>query len=103
MASVGSHASKPLKAASGERASFTTSTTSSISSVLYRLLVIRAFNAYWMLTFFQPDEYFQALEPAWQAAFGDASAAWLTWVSISICLSLQLNISSIPRENMTEM
>ncbi|KAL2752649.1 glycosyltransferase family 22 protein [Sodiomyces alcalophilus JCM 7366] len=77
MASIGSHTPRPLKAVSDERAPVTT--TSSPSSVFYRLLVIRAFNAYWLLTFFQPDEYFQALEPAWQRAFGDASAAWLTW------------------------
>lgn len=30
-------------------------------------------------TFFQPDEYFQALEPAWNLAFGPNSGAWLTW------------------------
>ncbi|PSS03830.1 GPI mannosyltransferase 3 [Coniella lustricola] len=30
-------------------------------------------------TFFQPDEYFQALEPAWNLAFGPHSGAWLTW------------------------
>lgn len=30
-------------------------------------------------SFFQPDEYFQALEPAWNLAFGPASGAWLTW------------------------
>lgn len=31
-------------------------------------------------TFFQPDEYFQALEPAWNLVFGPNSGAWLTWV-----------------------
>ncbi|KAL9949414.1 glycosylphosphatidylinositol anchor biosynthesis [Verticillium nonalfalfae] len=49
------------------------------TAVLLRLLVIRAFNAYWVTTFFQPDEYFQALEPAWQMAFGPGAGAWLTW------------------------
>jgi phosphatidylinositol glycan class B len=32
-------------------------------------------------TFFQPDEFFQSLEPAWQLAFGDTSNAWITWVN----------------------
>jgi hypothetical protein len=32
-------------------------------------------------TFFQPDEYFQSLEPAWQIAFGEDQGAWITWVS----------------------
>lgn len=49
--------------------------------VFARLVVIRAFNAYWLCTFFQPDEYFQSLEPAWRLAFGEGSGAWVTWVS----------------------
>ena len=40
----------------------------------------RLFNAVTVGTFFQPDEYFQALEPAWQLAFGEKSGAWMTWV-----------------------
>lgn len=52
------------------------------ATVFLRLLVIRAFNAYWLCTFFQPDEYFQSLEPAWRMAFGDAAGAWVTWVSL---------------------
>ncbi|OHE94595.1 Alg9-like mannosyltransferase [Colletotrichum orchidophilum] len=48
-------------------------------SVFRSLLVIRLLNAWWVLTFFQPDEYFQALEPAWRMAFGEGSGAWITW------------------------
>ncbi|KAK1517575.1 Alg9-like mannosyltransferase [Colletotrichum paranaense] len=48
-------------------------------SVFRSLLVIRLLNAWWVLTFFQPDEYFQALEPAWRIAFGQGSGAWITW------------------------
>ena len=44
------------------------------------LLVFRIINALSVKTFFQPDEYFQSLEPAWLAAFGDGSGAWITWV-----------------------
>lgn len=44
------------------------------------LLVFRCVNAVLIWTFFQPDEYFQSLEPAWQMAFGSDSGAWITWV-----------------------
>lgn len=47
---------------------------------LQNLIIIRLVNAWWINTFFQPDEYFQSLEPAWQLAFGSNSGAWLTWV-----------------------
>ncbi|KAK1779230.1 Alg9-like mannosyltransferase family-domain-containing protein [Copromyces sp. CBS 386.78] len=50
-----------------------------IKDVLTLLLVFRFINAIVLRTFFQPDEYFQALEPAWNMAFGDQSGAWLTW------------------------
>ncbi|KAG4436254.1 hypothetical protein IFR05_008273 [Cadophora sp. M221] len=43
------------------------------------LLIFRCINALAVQTFFQPDEYFQSLEPAWQLAFGPQSGAWLTW------------------------
>jgi len=45
------------------------------------LLIFRFINALCVRTFFQPDEYFQSLEPAWQIAFGSQSGAWITWVS----------------------
>ncbi|KAF8425651.1 Alg9-like mannosyltransferase family-domain-containing protein [Tirmania nivea] len=40
------------------------------------VLSIRVINAVSVSTFFQPDEYFQALEPAWRMVFGEG---WLTW------------------------
>ncbi|KAM5345397.1 hypothetical protein ACJ41O_011259 [Fusarium nematophilum] len=43
------------------------------------IIVIRLINAWWLATFFQPDEFFQSLEPAWDLAFGTESGAWLTW------------------------
>lgn len=48
--------------------------------IFVALLVARSVNALAVKTFFQPDEYFQSLEPAWQTAFGDGSGAWITWV-----------------------
>ena len=41
----------------------------------------RILNALSVRNFFQPDEYFQSLEPAWQIAFGKDSGAWITWVN----------------------
>jgi hypothetical protein len=48
--------------------------------VLGILLALRITNALSIKTFFQPDEYFQSLEPAWQIVFGAESGAWITWV-----------------------
>lgn len=48
--------------------------------VFLALFAFRLINAYFVQTFFQPDEYFQSLEPAWDIAFGPDSGAWLTWV-----------------------
>ena len=45
------------------------------------LVAFRILNALSVKTFFQPDEYFQSLEPAWQIAFGKGSGAWITWVN----------------------
>ena len=45
------------------------------------LLAFRILNALSIKTFFQPDEFFQSLEPAWEIAFGAESGAWITWVS----------------------
>lgn len=45
------------------------------------LLAFRIANALLLRTFFQPDEFYQALEPAWQLTFGPESGAWITWVS----------------------
>src|SRR3954467_8297205 len=46
------------------------------------ILAFRFINTLCVKTFFQPDEYFQSLEPAWQVAFGSQSGAWITWVWI---------------------
>jgi hypothetical protein len=46
------------------------------------LLAFRFINVLCVATFFQPDEYFQSLEPAWQMAFGSQSGAWITWVRV---------------------
>ncbi|RMZ75742.1 hypothetical protein DV737_g5155, partial [Chaetothyriales sp. CBS 132003] len=47
--------------------------------VLLFLIASRILNALVLQTFFQPDEYFQALEPGWNFAFGQGSGAWVTW------------------------
>ena len=53
----------------------------SIHSTIFLFLIsLRILNALSLRTFFQPDEYFQALEPAWQLAFPDDGGAWITWV-----------------------
>ena len=49
------------------------------SDVWMMLIIFRCINALLVWTFFQPDEYFQSLEPAWQMAFGSQSGAWITW------------------------
>ena len=48
--------------------------------ILLFLIAFRILNALTIQTFFQPDEYFQSLEPAWQMTFGTDSGAWITWV-----------------------
>ncbi|KAI1854624.1 hypothetical protein JX266_000742 [Neoarthrinium moseri] len=52
---------------------------SQLKDALAVLFAIRLINALCVRTFFQPDEYFQALEPAWQMVFGPDSGAWMTW------------------------
>ena len=47
------------------------------------LIALRILNALSIRTYFQPDEYFQSLEPAWRMAFGGGSGAWITWVGLS--------------------
>ena len=53
-----------------------------IQRVLLGLIALRIVNALTIRTFFQPDEYFQSLEPAWAIAFGKDSGAWITWVNL---------------------
>lgn len=50
-------------------------------NILLFIVAFRVLNALSVHTFFQPDEYFQSLEPAWQIVFGKESGAWITWVS----------------------
>lgn len=50
-----------------------------LAAVATGLIILRVANALSIKTFFQPDEYFQSLEPAWQSAFGEESGAWITW------------------------
>ncbi|KAK8049180.1 GPI mannosyltransferase [Apiospora phragmitis] len=51
-----------------------------VRDALSVLFGFRLLNALCLRTFFQPDEYFQALEPAWRIAFGADSGPWMTWV-----------------------
>ncbi|KAI1331201.1 glycosyltransferase family 22 protein [Xylariaceae sp. FL0255] len=54
-------------------------TTGVVQETLFAIFFVRLVNSYCVRTFFQPDEYFQALEPAWQMIYGDNSGAWITW------------------------
>jgi phosphatidylinositol glycan class B len=47
--------------------------------VLQIAILIRLLNVSCIRTFFQPDEFFQSLEPAWNLAFGPSGGAWMTW------------------------
>src|ERR1700732_5279038 len=46
------------------------------SPPLLILLILRIFNAYTTITFFQPDEYYQSLEVAWTHVFGYGETTW---------------------------
>jgi phosphatidylinositol glycan class B len=48
-------------------------------TVFTALLAFRTINGLILKTFFQPDEFFQSLEPAWHWTFGSMSGAWITW------------------------
>ncbi|KAG8533158.1 uncharacterized protein KY384_001941 [Bacidia gigantensis] len=48
------------------------------------LVAYRIVNALSIRTFFQPDEFFQSLEPAWEIAFGANAGAWITWLALTI-------------------
>ncbi|KAL3475688.1 Alg9-like mannosyltransferase family-domain-containing protein [Aspergillus californicus] len=51
----------------------------STSNILLFLVAFRILNALTVRTFFQPDEFFQSLEPAWKVAFGENQGSWITW------------------------
>jgi len=57
---------------------------STSQDILIFLVAFRVLNALSIRTFFQPDEFFQSLEPAWAIAFGPDSGAWITWVSFFV-------------------
>jgi len=44
--------------------------------LLVFLISLRILNALTITTFFQPDEYYQSLEPAWHAVFGYGELTW---------------------------
>jgi len=44
--------------------------------ILLALICIRVFNALTITTFFQPDEYYQSLEPAWKLVYGYGETTW---------------------------
>ena len=44
--------------------------------LLLLLISLRVFNALTITTFFQPDEYYQSLEPAWRKVFGYGELTW---------------------------
>ncbi|KAI0887497.1 glycosyltransferase family 22 protein [Annulohypoxylon maeteangense] len=50
-----------------------------VRDALAVIFAVRFANALCVRTFFQPDEYFQALEPAWNMLFGNEGGAWITW------------------------
>ncbi|KAL4936359.1 hypothetical protein BDV06DRAFT_205224 [Aspergillus oleicola] len=49
------------------------------ANILLFLIGFRLLNALTVRTFFQPDEFFQSLEPAWRIAFGEGQGPWITW------------------------
>lgn len=57
----------------------TTAASKYTAFVFVFLLIIRLINALTIKTFFQPDEYYQSLEPALVSAFGTNVNAWITW------------------------
>lgn len=44
--------------------------------LLLVLISLRMLNALTIKTFFQPDEYYQSLEPAWKSVFGYGELTW---------------------------
>lgn len=84
MSSVSSNAGK--RATSGPKSPTVQRATSPFWKGLLQnhgflvVLSLRLLAALSIKTFFQPDEYYQSLEPAWWLAFGDKSGAWITWV-----------------------
>lgn len=63
-----------------KRAAQRVKATAVAQDILFFLIGFRIVNCLSIKTFFQPDEFFQSLEPAWEIAFGADSGAWITWV-----------------------
>lgn len=71
------------------------------STVFLSLIAFRLINALLVRTFFQPDEFFQSLEPAWQLAFGKDQGAWMTWVGLLLYYRLMLLLTTTGMEKST--
>jgi phosphatidylinositol glycan class B len=71
----------PVQAqASAGNAKYSNNTSWKLQLFLFTaLFAFRIVNGSTLKTFFQPDEFFQALEPAWHWTFGSLSGAWITW------------------------
>ncbi|KAB8205081.1 GPI mannosyltransferase 3 [Aspergillus parasiticus] len=81
--------------------SLSRTTTVSTSQVFLFLLAFRLLNALSLRTFFQPDEFFQSLEPAWQTVFGETHGAngdTICGLPSILCCLLQFILSpTLPR------
>lgn len=65
------------------------------TNIFLFLVAFRILNALAVRTFFQPDEFFQSLEPAWQIAFGKDQGAWITWVGWQCCRERHYGVKSL--------
>jgi len=80
LASDSQRATIPTRSGAPPRSRSSNSYRDSALGVFVLLLAFRIVNALTLRTFFQPDEFFQSLEPAWQLAFGPSAGACITWV-----------------------
>ena len=80
-ASDSQRATSPLGTGAPPRPPSSNSYRDSALGVFVLLLALRIVNAWTTRSFFQPDEFFQSLEPAWQLAFGPSANAYITWVN----------------------
>jgi GPI mannosyltransferase 3 len=67
----------PLKIKRRQSPTGDTATTSPVDRrLLLSLIALRIVNALTIRTFFQPDEYYQSLEPAWRFVYGYGELTW---------------------------